>query len=108
MTIGPWEGRRLAEIPLLGGHAPVATGAISLAQQCGAPILPVFALRQAGTDRFALRIEPPLRMSDSDDKSAPVISACRDYAARLEPYVRDYPDQWRGWSEWQPSTHRSP
>jgi lauroyl/myristoyl acyltransferase len=100
VTVGPWEGRQLAEIPLLGGYLLIATGAISLAHQCGTPLLPVFALRKPGTDEFALHIEAPLSHPAGIDKNRAVIAASRDYATRLEPYVRGFPEQWRGWSEW--------
>lgn len=103
ITVGSWEGRQLAEIPLLGGYLVVATGAITLARQSGATLLPVFAVREPRAESFALQIEPPLTIPKGADKAEAVVVVARGYAARLEPYVRQYPDQWRGWSEW----HRS-
>lgn len=103
ITIGPWEGLQLAEIPLLGGRLQVATGAVSLARQTGAPLLPAFAVREPGSEVFSLHLEPGLTVRAGAGKSEAVMAAVADYAARLEPYVRRYPDQWRGWGEWIPS-----
>lgn len=107
ITVGPWEGRQLADIPLLGGHLQVATGAITLAHQSNASLLPVFAVFDPEVDSFTLHIESPLDVPAGADKTQAVIAAASDYAARLVPYVRRYPDQWRGWGEWHMPAERS-
>jgi predicted LPLAT superfamily acyltransferase len=41
-------------------------------------------------------VEPPLEMKSSSTSKA-VEQAASQYAAGLEPYVLQYPGQWRGW-----------
>ena len=100
ITVGAWEGRQIAEVPFLGGYLQVATGAFTLAHQTGAPLLPVFAVLNRDTGTFRVLIEPALQLGAGLDRGDAIELAMVDYAGRLEPYVRRYPDQWRGWSEW--------
>lgn len=68
-------------------HLP--RGAAWLAQHTGAPILPVFLLRQPD-DSFLLRVHPPIRSEPDDPLDAPM-RAVRDV---LEREIGENPTQW--------------
>ncbi len=91
------QGHRLVSLPMLGATAAFATGMVSVGRTAGAPLLPLFCVREPD-GRFRVVIEPPIpvaRASDgSDDAAAPSLRA---YAALLASYIRRYPEQYRNW-----------
>ncbi len=87
-------GRRTMDAKFLGGTLRVATGPAHLARTTGAPLLPVFAVRnEQGTYEVTIGQALPV----DDDAEPPYSTAIRAYAAMLEPFVRRHPDQWSGW-----------
>jgi len=100
ITAGDWEGRQIAHIPMLGGSLPLATGAPALALAAGALLLPVFVIRKHNA--IHVLITAPIDMGTPGSRDERVKRAMIEYAARLEPVVRDYPSQWRGWSYLRP------
>jgi lauroyl/myristoyl acyltransferase len=87
-------GRRTLDAKFFHGSIRVATGPVHLARTSGAPLLPVFAVRN-DNGAYKISIGQPL---DANDTSEPLYSAAiRAYAAMLEPYVLKHPDQWNGW-----------
>ena len=66
ITLTP-GGQRLRSMRLLDGHLPVATGALTLSWQTGAPVLPVFTLRN-GDGGFVTRIEAPLPLDRGEPR----------------------------------------
>jgi lauroyl/myristoyl acyltransferase len=96
ITAGAWEGSDLAEGPLCGGRLSIAIGAPRLAAHTGAALLPVFSVRDHGLG-FRTVIEPPIAVeaSRSDMHGAAAV----EFLRRHEPWVRQFPDQWRGWKE---------
>jgi len=98
IVAGAHEGGRLAEVPFLAGRLRLALGAPRLARLTGAPVIPVFALRDpARPERFTVTFGPPLVAPRSRDAEADLLATARDYAARLEAFVRRYPETWVGW-----------
>ena len=95
ITAGAWEGRRVAQGPLLGGNFSLATGAATLAQSTGAALLPVITRRVSG-NIFQVQIRRPLA-ADSLERVNAIQTATAEYLAELEGAVRETPDQWRGW-----------
>src|SRR5690606_7624849 len=86
-----------AVVPFLAGVMPVATGAPDLAYRTGAALLPVHTVL-GENGRFSVVIEPSIVPAErSGDRRAFSEAAARTYAARLETWVRRYPEQWRGW-----------
>lgn len=102
ITAGAWEGSDLAEGPFLGGRLAVAIGAPRLAVLTGAELLPVFSIRdpQGG---FRTIIERPIAVTTGRTPGEVCAAAAREYLRRHEPWVRRFPDQWRGWKEWRPA-----
>jgi lauroyl/myristoyl acyltransferase len=107
ITAGAWEGSGIAEAPLLGGVLSLATGAPRLAAMTGAEILPVFSVRD-GNGQWLTAIERPLDLPRERSQEELSAAAAAEYLRRHEPWVRAYPEQWRGWKEWrQAPTSRS-
>ena len=90
------HGRRLVTVPLCGEPKRFATGMVSLARAGGAPLLPLFCVREPD-GRLRVVVEPPLAVDDGGDREAAVEATVRGYAAVLETYIRRYPDQYRSW-----------
>ena len=89
-------GQKGMRVPFLGGHVMLPTGPVKLALATGAPIIPIFSIRNPdGTIR--LEIQEPIPVQG--DVSAAVLRM----ASIIETYVRRYPDQWlvvhRPWCE---------
>jgi lauroyl/myristoyl acyltransferase len=94
------EGLEMIEVPFLGGITPVAVGAPRLAGLTGAPLLPIFTVRQRdGT--FRITIEAPIALNPNQSSDDRCVAATVDFFRRLEPWVRKHPEQWRGWSKWR-------
>ena len=109
ITAQPSVVDTVARVEFLGGTFELAIGAPSLASMCGAPLLPVFAVREHAGGPIRVTIGEPLPAPKSQDKDKAVVALAHAFAARLEPVVTKYPDQWRNWralsmaNEMQPS-----
>ena len=90
------RAERPSMVPFLDGTIRLATGAADLAYATGAALLPVFPVREA-QGHFRVVVEPPLEVRQHLARRESSDLALRDYAARLTPFVLDYPGQWRGW-----------
>jgi lauroyl/myristoyl acyltransferase len=95
------EGYEMVETPFLGGSLPVAVGAPRLAALTGAPLLPVFTPRDPKRG-FRIVIEPPIDLGPEPKGDARSIAAAVAFFRRAEPWVREFPEQWRSWSKWRP------
>jgi lauroyl/myristoyl acyltransferase len=94
------EGSDLVKGPMFGGRLLVAVGAPRLAALTGAPLLPVFTVRDPETV-FRTIIDAPIELAfdrSSDERCAAAVIA---YLERSEPWVRRFPEQWRAWSKWR-------
>lgn len=101
VTIGAvaTEGASLMEMPFLGGRAILAPGAPRLSMQTGAPLLPLFAVRDPARG-YRVIIEAPIAppaAASADERS---LAAAAEFLRRAEPWVRQFPGQWRGWNKW--------
>lgn len=91
---------RNAKRPLLAdfleGQIVLAPGAPVLALKTGAALLPTFAFRdEAGL--LTVTIEAPLELPADQPRDQVLPGVAAQYSKVLEPYVRRYPEQWRGW-----------
>ncbi len=89
------EGLQTMTVPLLAGELRVATGPVSLALASGAPLLPVFTVRDR-VRAFTVTVQAPLVVPPADAPRKRVTSVVQQYAERLAPLVREYPGQWLG------------
>ena len=90
------DARQPVSVKLLNGTWDLAPGAAFLAAQTGAVLLPVFPYRDAD-GRLCVRVDRPLHVPSAAANAEIVAKAAEDYAARLEPFVRENPGQWMGW-----------
>ncbi len=71
-------------------YTPVGPAALSL--MTGAPIVPLFVIREGG--RVRLVIEPPLRVPEGADRAQALTSLTQAWSDVVESYIRRYPDHW--------------
>jgi lauroyl/myristoyl acyltransferase len=90
ITVAP-TGKKTRLVRFLDGQIRLATGALALAWQTGAPVLPVFTVR-APDGAFVTRIEPPLVLDRRLSRAAAIDAVLPAYAL-LEVYVLCNPDQ---------------
>jgi lauroyl/myristoyl acyltransferase len=91
ITVGP-TGRKTRSARFLDGRIRIATGALALAWQTGAPVLPVFTLR-APDGGFITHIEPALPGGHGLPRSGASDAMLATYASLLEAHVVRSPDQ---------------
>jgi KDO2-lipid IV(A) lauroyltransferase len=80
-------------VPFFGAPANLPAGYVSLALRTGAPVLPIFIVRQP-EGSFVIQIEPPLALANSGDRERAVRSGVAQMVAVLERYIGQYPEQW--------------
>ena len=95
ITVGADAVRKQA-VPFLGAGLTVATGPVSLALSTGAPLLPVFTLRREPS-LFTVIFDSDVVSRGDLGRSEATTSTLETLARRLEPYVREHPELWRGW-----------
>jgi len=101
------EGFDTVKAPLLKGRIKVATGAPRLAGLTGAPLLPMFVVREH-SGRFRVTIEPPIVLDATQTTEARCLAAASELFRRAEPWIRQYAGQWRGWSKWRRASTAEP
>jgi KDO2-lipid IV(A) lauroyltransferase len=91
-------GQKGQAVPILGGHMVIPTGPLRLAMASGAPIIPIFSIRQSD-GRVRLFIEPPVYVDDEQGFEAGLQSIRKI----LETYLQRFPEQWlmihKAWCE---------
>jgi KDO2-lipid IV(A) lauroyltransferase len=81
------------QIEFFGQAAPTAAGPAVLSLRTGAPIVPVFIIREED-DIHRIFIEPPLNVTKTGNLDRDVRSIAVAFTEAIESYVRRYPDQW--------------
>lgn len=89
-------GTRNVTVPFLGGRIRVATRAVTLAAESRATLLPVFPLA-VGPNAFRVVVEPPVDLDSGVSRRDLAETVIAGQAARLQWYVRRWPDQWLDW-----------
>jgi lauroyl/myristoyl acyltransferase len=77
---------------LFGRRALLPSAQVALALRTGAALLPAFTWRENGL-LFA-RIEEPLELKSTGDRDADVRAGVQRFAAILERYIAEHPEQW--------------
>ncbi len=83
----------VASVPLLGGALRVSAGPAQMAARTGAPLIPVFTMRDA-SGAFFVRLGPPIA---GDGLSNDLDAALKRYSEQLEGALRNAAGQWTGW-----------
>jgi KDO2-lipid IV(A) lauroyltransferase len=78
---------------MFGRPMPLPAGVIALARAAGAPILPVFVLRE-GRCRYRVIFRPPIEVPEHAGRDEAVAAAAQRIAAGLEEAIRRAPEQW--------------
>jgi lauroyl/myristoyl acyltransferase len=99
IVAGGTEGSDMVQGPVFGGRLPVAVGAPRLAALTGAPLLPAFTVRDPKLG-WRIAIEDPIAIPSHGSSDERCIAATAEFLRRSEPWVRQFPDQWRAWSKW--------
>jgi KDO2-lipid IV(A) lauroyltransferase len=76
-----------------GRKAPTTPGLATLAWKTGAPVLPVFMIRD-GYQKHRLIIKEPLELINTGDIKKDVEANTQLFNHTLESMIRQYPDQW--------------
>lgn len=97
ISVQKW-GSHVAELPFLDARLRIATGAPSLAWKTGAPLMPVFTIKEPGRNSYRVVIDKPLPIDCARSKSEAQRIAVDRYTHRLEQHVSEHPSQWLNWS----------
>lgn len=98
ITAGAWEGQRLARVDVGGAGWPLSIGAPRLAAVAGAPLIPVFVVRDPATRRLRVEAEAPIPLARGARPDA-IARAAQAFADAHLPYLRRWPRQWREWEK---------
>ncbi|MGH2473370.1 MAG: lysophospholipid acyltransferase family protein [Candidatus Limnocylindria bacterium] len=79
-------------VEFFGRSALLPSAHVALALRTGAALLPAFAWREKGS--LVARVEEPLKLVSTGNREADVRAGVRQFAALLERYIREHPEQW--------------
>lgn len=82
-------------VEFFGQKAATATGPVIFARRTGAPLLPMFIIRQPD-DTHKIIIESPLQVEERETDQETIEHNTARITALIERYVRKYPQEW-GW-----------
>ena len=80
-------------MPFFGVRASTSAGVATLAIRSGAPVVPVYALREA-PDRHRIVVIPALETPQTGDRRRDARAATRLYNAVFESIIRRHPEHW--------------
>ncbi len=86
-------GRHGAFVDFLGRPASTPLGPVIFAHRSGAPLVPMFIIREKG-NRHRLIIEPEIPFIDTGDREKNLTVNLARLSKIVERYVRKYPEQW--------------
>jgi KDO2-lipid IV(A) lauroyltransferase len=79
-------------VEFFGQPALLPSAHVALALRTGAALVPAFTWREKGL--LIAHIEKPLELVSTGDRDADVRAGVRQFAARLEHYIGQHPEQW--------------
>lgn len=90
------EGRHRLTLAFLRHEVSFSTGMLTLARISGAPVLPLFALRD-GYRGIRVVVCPPLPTAATREWKRQIRECLEQYTDLLESFIRHHPDQYRNW-----------
>lgn len=95
-------------VDFFGQKAATAAGPVVFARRTGAPIVPMFIVRQ-DDDTHKIIIEPPFPLEEGPDENAVIYFNIARITQLIERYIRRYPHEW-GWMHrrWKSKPSGSP
>lgn len=88
------QGEGGVDITFFGMPAKAAAGPISLSISTGAPVLPMFMVRNPDQITHTLVIDAPLELTRTGSKKKDIEINAQKYTDVIQSYVEKYPDQW--------------
>jgi phosphatidylinositol dimannoside acyltransferase len=79
-------------VEFFGRTALLPSAHVALALRTGAALVPAFTWRENGL--LCARVEEPLELPSTGDRAADVRNGVRQFAALLERYIKEHPEQW--------------
>ncbi len=86
-------GKRGELVDFFGRKASIAKGVAQFSLRTGAPIFPVFIIREKGL-YHRISIEDDISVLPSEDIKKDIHEILQKFATVLESYIEKYPDQW--------------
>jgi len=83
-------------VDFFGQKAGTATGPIIFAMRTGAPLLPIFTLRQGDSDKHTVLIEKHFYLQQKATDEETIQYNVQKLTNIIEGYIRKYPHEW-GW-----------
>lgn len=80
-------------VPFFGEPAATASGLARLARISGAPVVPVFIVRQPDQRSHRIDIQSEIPLQNTGDETADILENTRRFVAAVEAMVRRYPEQ---------------
>ncbi len=80
-------------VPLFGARCSTAAGVATLALRTGAPVIPVYVVRDE-PDHHTIYFQPAVAAESTGDRTADVEKLTARYNDVLEGFIRKYPEQW--------------
>jgi len=84
-------------VDFFGQPAATATGPIVFSYRSGAPILPIFIVRDGPGGKHKIIIDPPVQLESAEDEQSRLIHNTSQLTKIIEEYIRRYPYEWGGW-----------
>jgi KDO2-lipid IV(A) lauroyltransferase len=82
------------DVTFFGRPAKAAAGPIALALSTGAPVVPMFMVRNQDIISHTLYIDDPLEMCITGSKKDDIKTNVQKYTDVIQSYVQRYPTQW--------------
>jgi len=83
-------------VDFFGQQAATATGPAMFSYRSGAPILPVFIVRD-GMDQYKIIIDSPVTLEAAQCEPLGLVRNTAQLTKIIEGYIRRYPHEWVGW-----------
>jgi Kdo2-lipid IVA lauroyltransferase/acyltransferase len=81
-------------VDFFGKPACTTFGLARLARLTGAPVYPVFLVRQGSSDRHLIEVLPRVDWVETGDAEADIVANTQRYTTVFEGMLRQYPEQW--------------
>jgi KDO2-lipid IV(A) lauroyltransferase len=81
-------------VDFFGVPACTTPGAVRLSMLTGAPVLPVFLVREDEGPRHRIEVLPEVEMLSTGDRAADIRANTQRCTAIIEDMIRRYPEQW--------------
>lgn len=81
-------------VDFFGVPCSTTPGPARLGMLTGAPVVPIFIVRDGESDRHRIIVLPEVEMVRTDDRDADIVTNTQRCTAVIEDVIRRYPDQW--------------